>query len=382
MCEISFKKQDVVPVYKQLREYLKKEIKTGRLSKGAKLLSEIDLANKCSLSRDTVRKALNELINEGLLVTQQGKGTFISKPKKLVSRGNNEIAVLLPALSVGQSYSQILDGINDYLRPRNYNLVLYLSTSSEAEEAKCIKALLHKKVEGLIWVICAYTQNKSCDNIRKMIQSAVPFALVDNYNKDIKTNKVIVDNFLSIYQAVEYLIKFGHQQIGFIIRSTTSSSVNDRLSGYKQALRDSGIKFNPKFIVDTYKKSETEVRQILKALLTEKKRPTAIINLATFDYLQFIVRIISKLGLKIPDNISLIQMENTEGLLCDPSLTFIDYPTYELGYEAAKLLLNKTMKSKKNEYAEIRLNAELVIRDSVSEVFCDTSGGKNLRRLV
>ncbi|GLI04781.1 GntR family transcriptional regulator [Paenibacillus tyrfis] len=72
---------NVVPMYIQLKQIIKDELASGKLKPGQKLPTEFELCEMYSISRRTVRSAINELIEEGLLTRKQGKGTFISSNK-------------------------------------------------------------------------------------------------------------------------------------------------------------------------------------------------------------------------------------------------------------------------------------------------------------
>ena len=70
-----------VPLYYQLKEIIKEEIEEGKLKPGDPIPSERELSEKYGISRPTVRQALKELVYEGWLTREKGKGTFVSKPK-------------------------------------------------------------------------------------------------------------------------------------------------------------------------------------------------------------------------------------------------------------------------------------------------------------
>lgn len=74
-------KGSVIPVYYQLAKLFEKQIFEGRLKPGEVLPPENELAAKYGISRMTVRRAISELVLAGLVYTQKGVGTFVSKPK-------------------------------------------------------------------------------------------------------------------------------------------------------------------------------------------------------------------------------------------------------------------------------------------------------------
>ena len=73
--------QNVVPLYKQLIGELEGKIAQGIYQPGEQLMPESDMAKSFGVSLITVRKALKELVDKGLIERQQGKGTFVAKKK-------------------------------------------------------------------------------------------------------------------------------------------------------------------------------------------------------------------------------------------------------------------------------------------------------------
>src|SRR5690625_1490006 len=69
------------PLYHQLKRIIEKKIESGEWGPGDKISSEHELKNKYKISRNTVQKALDELVQEGVLERKQGRGTFVSKPR-------------------------------------------------------------------------------------------------------------------------------------------------------------------------------------------------------------------------------------------------------------------------------------------------------------
>ena len=71
----------IVPLYKQLKDLILKEIEEGRLKPNQKIPTELELSERYQISRMTVRKSLAQLVDEGILAKKQGKGTFVQEPK-------------------------------------------------------------------------------------------------------------------------------------------------------------------------------------------------------------------------------------------------------------------------------------------------------------
>ena len=77
----TFDKDVPVPLYYQLKEIIREDIERGRLSPGRSIPSERELVDRYNISRMTVRQAISELVVEGYLYRQRGKGTFVAEPK-------------------------------------------------------------------------------------------------------------------------------------------------------------------------------------------------------------------------------------------------------------------------------------------------------------
>jgi GntR family transcriptional regulator len=78
---MKLKREAPTPLYLQLKNALVADIDAGQYRPHQRLLSERELGEKFKVSRMTVRQALTEMIREGILYTQVGKGTFVSEPK-------------------------------------------------------------------------------------------------------------------------------------------------------------------------------------------------------------------------------------------------------------------------------------------------------------
>jgi GntR family transcriptional regulator len=77
----TLERSNPLPLYYQLKEALKQQIRSGHLAPHTAIPSEPELVSSYHVSRATVRQALSELVHEGLLYRQHGKGTFVCEPR-------------------------------------------------------------------------------------------------------------------------------------------------------------------------------------------------------------------------------------------------------------------------------------------------------------
>ena len=74
-------KTSLTPIYSQLKEMVREKIEAGIWPPGTLIPSERDFCEQFGISRMTVRQALGELVSEGMVVREKGKGTFVAQPR-------------------------------------------------------------------------------------------------------------------------------------------------------------------------------------------------------------------------------------------------------------------------------------------------------------
>src|SRR5579883_2549368 len=87
----TLERSNPLPLYYQLKEVLRQQIRSGHLEPHAAIPSEPELVASYHVSRATVRQAMNELVHEGLLYRQHGKGTFVCEPR--IQQTLSELAI-------------------------------------------------------------------------------------------------------------------------------------------------------------------------------------------------------------------------------------------------------------------------------------------------
>lgn len=362
-----------IPKYRQLKEIIKQSIKAGEIKVGDKIPSENELALKYSISRNVVRQAFNELVNEGWLYREQGKGTFCSSIVPENPQQTGIIAVVIECVTK-YVYSRIIRGIEDVANNRGYGLLLCNSDHSLEKEGQYLRNLVRKKVDGLIIHITRdglpYPNIKYFHELRN---KGIPFVMVDKYIEELHSDYVKVDDAKGLYTATEYLIKLGHRRIGYVGLDSIRIA-RDRWKGYRQALKKNGIKYNEDLVkIDNglFKGADKTTGRIFE-LINEflkmgKKMPTAITFFNDLLAIAAIKHITNK-GLRVPGDISIVGFDDFKiAKEAHPPLTTVAHPSQEMGKRAAALLFQKIergMERDENEPRQIVLPAPLVVRGS------------------
>ncbi|TVQ03231.1 MAG: LacI family transcriptional regulator, partial [Balneolaceae bacterium] len=189
-----------------------------------------------------------------------------------------------------------------------------------------------------------------------------PMVTVDRRIKNLNVDSVSINNETGGYQATQRLIKNGHKRIGIICGIKGLSNTEERLNGYRKALEEAGIPLSDDLIAyGNY--VETGGRDAINQLLSLEEPPTSVFstnNLMTLGC----IKELYKRKISIPDEMALVGFDDStwaEALI--PPLTTVKQPGYELGVNAAELLI-KRLNNKETSKMNIVLNTELVVRES------------------
>jgi len=278
--------------------------------------------------------------------------------RSLVTRKTATIGLVLSDIT-NPFYAEIARGIEDEARKYNYN-VIFCSTDNTPEIQKTyIDLLYEKRVDGLIFASARIHD----PDIEKLALEGIPFVLVNRKLEGIKTNYVVVDNFLGAYVVAEHLIKLGHQRIGFIRGPLDYSTGIDRLEGYKKALLTYNIEFNGRLIKQGDFKRKSGYLAC-KEFLRMRNRPTAIFGSNDFMALGAWEAILEA-SLRVPEDIALVGFDDIElTSLKGIELTTVSQEKYRMGIKAVKILVDNIKHKEKKMTHQIILKPKLIIRKS------------------
>lgn len=258
-------------------------------------------------------------------------------------------------------YTRIFLGTEFEARGEGYYILLTSIRPDFNDKDILPRFILNKSVDGLI--IAGKIPTNLIDRISAY---NLPTVFVDYIPPANSHPLVLIDNIQGALLATNHLINLGHKNIAFIGGDIDHPSLSDRLIGYKQALRNAGIKVKNNFIVTDAKYPDRQNGfKSANKLFSKNKNVTAVF--AANDAMAIgVMHYLQNNGYNIPQDISLIGFDDVEAdLMLSPSLTTIKVPKIELGMEALKLLVN-TFKNKKTISKKILVPVELIVRESTS----------------
>lgn len=273
------------------------------------------------------------------------------------------IGVLAPCVTFGY-FSEIVRGAEDVASAHGYTVILMHSDEDAEKEARKIEVLRRYSVEGLL-VIPAIVRGHDASFVA-LSGDHLPFVLVDKTVKGADCHFVGTDDRAGARTLVEHLIGLGHRRIAHLRGPRGISTSDERLAGYRDALRAAGIRFDPRWVAgDEW--SEEAGRTATRQLLAVSPRPTAIFastDLGAWGAYDVLV----EAGLRVPRDVSLAGFADLalSARLAVP-LTTVRQPAREVGRRAGEKLVN-LIETGEDAPREVRLPTELVVRASTGRV--------------
>ncbi len=245
--------------------------------------------------------------------------------------------------------------------------VIYGSTNNSIQKGKnVIKMLSNQLVDGYL-----ITPMKGLEkDIQKLIANGKPVVLIDGYFPDMQIPHVLVDNYNSVYQAIQFLISSGYKHIAFVAPDLDLVQLQDRTQGYKDALKNAGLKENEELVCKLpFGVEKQEAVEAIKAFLQQEKKIDAVFFCT--NYLGAIgLQSINQLNLSIPADVAVISFDDNELLeLYPPGITSVRQPTYEIAKSAIDVLLSQ-LNDDKFAVADMKMQipAEFIKRGSVTSM--------------
>lgn len=350
--------------YSELMDYLKNEILLGRILPNQQIPSENELAEKLSISRHTVRKALSLLVNEGYLSTEHGKGTFC-KDRSLTRKASKNIAVITTYISE-YIFPSLIHGIEKVLSENGFSLILKNTANDISKESNILKDILSNNIGGLI--VEPTKSSLISDNVnyyRALDKLNIPYVFIHSVYSQLRDKPaIILDDSEGIYKAVSHLARLGLKDIVGIFKADDLQGIS-RHKGYTKALSEYEINYNPDNVIWFHTEDMSSKPTELLSIILEDRIPDAVVCYND-QIAQDIYELLSSKDLKIPDDISITGFDDSYiATNCPVKLTTLSHPKELLGETAASVLLEMMDDENYQNKQRIKVfSPELILRDS------------------
>lgn len=332
-----------------------------------------DIADSLGVSKTLVSLVLNNKGNKNGISQNTQKKVF-AKAKELnyqpnqmargLRLGRSETIGLIVADISNTFFARIARKIEDAASKHGYNVIYCSSDEKPEKEIQLIRMLKDRQVDG---IILSSTLSDPTE-IKNLIKENYPIVLIDRYFNKLNAHHVRIDNKGGALNITQHLINLGHQRIGILsVTPSHISTIADRVSGYKEALKQNGIKFNSKLNYEIgFHTLEKDVLSALKGLLKPPTSATAIF--ATNNIIaRMCIRKLKEMNLQIPRDVALVSFDDIELFEFNyPPITAVSQPVDEIGENAVSILINQIKNKNKDlkTVQQIVLPTNLVIRKS------------------
>ena len=329
------------------------------------MLTIKDIAKLAGVSQATVSKALNNRPDIGLVtkskileIVKEVQFSPDAFAKSLKNRCSENIGVIFgrvtSPLSGNPFFSKVLEGIEAEIAVNNFNLILQILYNRYTDQLP--KMVRERRVEGLILV--GIFDKRFIDAIT---EKNIPIVFVDPKENMPHFTQILIDNEQGALLATQYLINAGHERIGFISGDTARMSFRQRFEGYRKALIYNGIELRDNFVkTGGIEKGYEHVKKLLMHESLTAIFAANDIN-AIYGY-----KAIHEMGLRIPDDISIIGFDDIElAKISSPPLTTIRVYKEELGSIAVRTLLRIIKKEIHETATMVVIPVKLIERKSV-----------------
>lgn len=327
-----------------------------------------DIAEEVGVTESTVSRVLNgipkaseETRQEILKVARELNYIPNEVARSLVNKRTNTIGLIVSDIS-NLYFSTVADGIENVASQNDYSLIISTTGGKEAQELKYIRIFKEKRVDGLIFI--SGKMPSSCEAALQNLE--VPVVIVSRHIHS-ELPSVHIDNVRESMKAVQYLIDRGHKNIAMIsgdYKDVESGAL--RVKGYRKALEENDIEFNPDLIFEGDFKIDSGIKA-MEEILKVEPIPTAVFA-GSDEMAVGAIKTIKKAGLKVPEDISVIGFDNNIiARVSEPELTTIAQPEHEIG-ESAMEILNKIIQGEELKEINVYLPCKLIERESAAHI--------------
>lgn len=308
--------------------------------------------NDSGYVKEEVRKKIKKIIKDNGYVPS-------SVAKDLKRKETDFVGVIIPKIN-SSSIGDLVSGIEKILSENNLQMLLATTNNCTEKEIEYLNLFREKRVKGILVLGTELTKmhQKLLRNIK------IPLVLIGQDGKDYGISSVIQKDREAVKDLIKTVVENGHKSIGYIGVESWDQAVGvERKEGYLEGLMKEEISFSDKsiYLGDFSDRTPEEgVKKIIDSGIT-------VIVAATDTFAIKIISYLKRLGKKIPEEISVLGVGNSEmGRFYSPTLTTVDYNYLETGKKATELLLKKI--SGEIIMENLEMDYKIIVRESLKSL--------------
>jgi len=338
--------------------------KPGRMT--SKQISIRDIAKSLGISPSTVSRALKNHpdINEATCKKVQEYAQRVHYRPNVLALGlkhqrSMTIGVIIPEI-MHHFFSSIISGIEDLAYGKGYRVMICQSNEDYLREVINVQALLDHRVDGLLISISKSTLDYN--HFKQVVKHDIPIVFLDRICNEISSDRVVTNDYEGARMLVAHLLKSGRSRILHLAGPKHLSVGHERYQGYVRALKEFRMQVDEELVLrcDTPSKVEARKNQIL-ALAGKIDGIFAVNDMTAVAAM----RLLQDNGFDVPQNIALAGFgDDPIATMVRPMLTTVEQRGYDMGSEAARLLIKRLTEKEEMSFQTKVFPAFLKIRES------------------
>ncbi|WP_396178021.1 LacI family DNA-binding transcriptional regulator [Flavobacterium sp.] len=328
------------------------------------------IAKELDVSISTVSKSLRdspEISEDTRLKVQAFAKLYNYKPNlialSLKNRKTKTIGIIIPEI-VHHFFATVISGIEHVANEKGYNVIVTLSDESFDKEVINMEMLANGSIDGFIMSLSKETQfRRDFHHIIEVINQGMPVVMFDRVTNDISCDKVIIDDQLAAFEAVQRLIEAGYKNIALITTVDYVSVGKLRTDGYIKALKINNRAIDPDLIlkIEDIDNCTDQIEQLIR-----NNKIDAIFAVNELFAVTAIKEAKAQ-GINVPEEMAIIGF--TDGIISkysSPSITTVGQNGIKMGNKAAQMLIDRleTELEEEEHYRTEVIETQLVIRES------------------
>ena len=350
-----------MPKYQEIAGWLERNIWEGRYLPGQKLPSEQALREKFQVSRQTVRKALEVLEQEGLVYGRQGSGTYVSDLEEEEKGKSRQIAVVTTYVD-NYIFPRIIQGIEGVLSREGFQVQIAFTNNRIQKEEEILKTLLDQDLRGLIVEAAkSALPNPNLPLYRKLLERGTRILFLNSGYPELDCPVAALDDREAGRCAARFLLEMGHRELGGLLKSDDGQGLL-RYQGFITELREAGIRTEDDRFV-WYDTGDIGRFDRMEQRILERLAGCSAVFCYNDSAAVELMELLGKNGIRVPEELAVIGFDddqNTDYL--NPALTTVHQPLEEFGRLAVDYVLAKMEEPEK--LIELVIEPKLIERES------------------
>ena len=332
-----------------------------------------DVARQAGVSSATVSNVLNDKgkVSENTrrsvraAVERMNYRPSASAQRRLQQSGQKSIGLVVKEIH-NPYFADVIVGAQEAASEHGYSLMVSSSEGSRDTEGHSVDLFIDKDVNGIV-INPVLDDNTDLSHLFELKRRNIPFVLLERVH-GLHASLVDIDNVEAAKEATLYLVGLGHKKMVHFSGPGYSAHSDERSEGFRQGFFEARLVYSSDFIVTAGASMGDGYATGLAYFsdLAEDERPTAV--LCYNDMVAIgLMRALRELGIKVPDDVSLIGFDNVD--MCDYApvpLTTMQVPTRHMGRQAIEVLIRQMEAPDDYQPEHINLHAELMVRASTA----------------